>query len=285
MVFTKDSPKGRSAASIAHRHSLGMFSWFGYDIPMKDRLRVIRQAGFDATSVWWGPFDNIGADYHDVPAMVRDAGLRMDNAHLPYDYPNLLWCDSDLIRDAVVAQHIRWLDECVAHGFDTVVMHITTGSQARDPAGEGIDAIRRIVEAAEQRNLVVAIENVRSRRHLDLVFAEIESDHLAFCYDSSHDRLWNPDRAWLLRWLGNRLAVTHLSDNDGQEDRHWLPGEGVIDWNKLATVFPHESYRGCIHLEVLPGGGSASLSPEAFVAKAHEKAVWLEKTLFTSRQA
>ena len=92
--------------------------------------------------------------------------------------------------------------------------------------------------------MVVAVENVRSRPHLDLVFAEIESEHLAFCYDSSHDRLWNADPTWLLRWLGNRLAVTHFSDNDGCEDRHWLPGTGAVDWQKVAAAFPHETYGG-----------------------------------------
>ena len=283
MVYTKDSRKGRSAARKASKTSLGVFSWFGYDIPMKDRLRAICQAGFGTTSVWWGPFDNVGADYHDVPAMVRDAGLRMDNAHLPFDYPNLFWCDSDLMRNAVVEQHIRWLDECVQYGIGTAVMHITAGAQARDPAGKGVDAIRRIVEAADQRKLVVAVENTRMRPHLDLVFAEIENDHLAFCYDSSHDRARSNDSPWLLRWLGNRLAVTHFSDNDGKEDRHWLPGNGVIDWPKVAAVFPHDTYEGCIHLEVVPNEAEkASLSPEAFLVKAYEKAKWLQQTLHTA---
>jgi hypothetical protein len=32
---------------------LGMFAWFGYDLPMRERLQIIKDAGFDATALWW----------------------------------------------------------------------------------------------------------------------------------------------------------------------------------------------------------------------------------------
>ena len=65
-----------------------------------------------------------------------------------------------------------------------------------------------------------------------------------------------------------------------------MPGNGVIDWQKLAAAFPHDTYAGCIHLEVVPTEAEkAALSPEAFVAKAYEKAVWVEKTLRLAKHA
>ncbi len=31
----------------------GIFAWFSYPLPIEDRLQMIKQAGFDATSLWW----------------------------------------------------------------------------------------------------------------------------------------------------------------------------------------------------------------------------------------
>ncbi len=267
------------------RHALGIFAWFGYELPIRERLRMIRKAGFDATSIWWGEKEGRGAELYALPAMVRDAGLQLDNAHLPFDYANLLWCDSRLIRDAAIEQHIRWLHECASQGVTTAVMHLTHGSTPPEPSGEGVEGVRRIVREAEQLRMVIAVENSRSRRNLDLVFAEIESQHLGFCYDSSHDWICNPDRPWLLRWLGSRLAVTHFSDNDGVVDRHWLPGVGVVDFSQVAAMFPHGQYGGCVHLEVVPRQDEKALPPEQFLAMAHEKAAWVEQTLRAARQA
>lgn len=282
MVFRKKSAAIDSAHGVS-KHLLGIFAWFGYDLPVRQRLKMIRQAGFDAASIWWGEKEGRGAELYALPAMVRDAGLQLDNAHLPFDYANLLWCDSDLIRNAAIEQHIRWLHECASQGVTTAVMHLTHGAEMPEPSGQGVEGFRRIVATAEQLGMVLAVENGRGRRHLDLVFAEIESEHLGFCYDSSHDWKCNRDRPWLLRWLGSRLAVTHLSDNDGVEDRHWLPGNGVVDWSAIAEVFPSQAYGGSIHLEVLPTEQEKSLSADAFLVKAYEKAVWVERTFCAAR--
>lgn len=284
MVFAGNT-RARTPMGDMHEHRpLGIYAWFGYEVPIQHRLAAIRKAGFDTTSIWWGEKEGRGAELHALPAMVRDAGLRLDNAHLPFEYANLLWCNSDLIRQAAVEQHIRWLDECAGCGVTTAVMHLSRGDTPPEVSSQGLDGIREIIVAAEQRRMVVAVENVRSRRHLDLVLTEIESEHLAFCYDSSHDRLWNVDQPWLLRWQGSRLAVTHFSDNDGQEDRHWLPGAGVIDWQNVATAFPCGTYGGSICLEVVPFQHDEEFSMETFLAKARAKTQWLAGLLKATGQ-
>lgn len=58
----------------------------------------------------------------------------------------------------------------------------------------------------------------------------------------------------------------------------------MIDWPKVVAAFPHDTYGGCIHLEVVPNEvEKASLSPEQFLVKAHEKAAWLEQTLHAAK--
>jgi hypothetical protein len=35
-------------------YKYGLFSWYGFNTPLKERLKKIRDANFTATSLWWG---------------------------------------------------------------------------------------------------------------------------------------------------------------------------------------------------------------------------------------
>ena len=63
---------------------VGIFAWYGIPVPFEARMKAIRKAGFDSTSIW---IDN---DHHedlsadDIPDVVRASGLILDYAHAPY---------------------------------------------------------------------------------------------------------------------------------------------------------------------------------------------------------
>ncbi len=33
---------------------LGIFAWFGYELPLQESLHLIRASGFDRVMLWWG---------------------------------------------------------------------------------------------------------------------------------------------------------------------------------------------------------------------------------------
>ncbi len=51
----------------------GIFSWFGIELPLDERLRLIKKAGFDSTSVWLGEEEELVRDgkEHLIPELVR----------------------------------------------------------------------------------------------------------------------------------------------------------------------------------------------------------------------
>ena len=58
------------------------FSWFGYDLPMSENFKRIKQAGFDGVMLWWD--DSFGdIEYRGNPDLVRKAGLYVENIHAP----------------------------------------------------------------------------------------------------------------------------------------------------------------------------------------------------------
>jgi hypothetical protein len=79
-------------------------------------------------------------------------------------------------------------------------MHVSQ-SKGEQPGGlieEGIVALEGFVKVAEESGVGIAIENTMQPALLDFVFSRIRSDHLGFCYDTSHDFLYSPEAVELL---------------------------------------------------------------------------------------
>jgi sugar phosphate isomerase/epimerase len=255
----------------------GIFSYFGYRLQFAERIALIKEAGFTHTSVWWGdPEELFHSDkLHLIPEIVRGAGLVLENLHVPFEGCNDLWSDSADARSRFTAQHLAWLGDCATQQIPCMVLHVSHGAEGPGPNAAGLNAFRRIVADAEERSIILAVENTRRDDILDYVFESIQSPALRFCYDSSHDWLWGAPRTGSLRRWGHLLVQTHFSDNTENEDRHHLPGEGVVDWPAVAAAFPRDTYTGRIMLEVLPSNIERTMPPDQFLAKARESIEWL----------
>jgi sugar phosphate isomerase/epimerase len=53
-----------------------------------------------------------------------------------------------------------------------------------------------------------------------------------------------------VRLLGSYLAVLHVHDNDGERDRHWLPGLGIVDWEAFMHALVEIGFEGTLSLEI-----------------------------------
>lgn len=256
-----------SASPVAPR--LGLFAWFGVPIPFVERMSLIRDAGFEATSLWWEEDDETRRRLRDLaPDIVRNAGLHLDNLHAPYAGCNALWSDNATERLAMIDRHLGWVEDCARHDVPMLVMHVTQGNTVAPPNAHGLDSMRRIVSAAEKRDLRIAIENTRGEQHIHWILDQIDNPALGLCYDSSHDWLYAADPVALLSRWGHRVMTTHLSDTDGRRDRHWLPGEGAVDFERIAAQPAWQQYAGTCLLEVVPKDRSEDV--RGFLARAYD---------------
>lgn len=253
---------------MTHQYLLGIFSWFGFVLPFRERLRLIKEAGFAATSLWWEDEDTPWpVKKESMPQSVRDMGLVLENLHVPYNNSSELWSEYESVRSEFINRHIQWLNDCATHRIPMMVMHLTEGVNPPAPNGDGVKSFSELVKVAEELWVMIAIENTRRSDNVPYLLSEIQSDYLGFCYDSSHHFLSDKQDFRLLENFGERLVATHLSDNDGLEDQHWLPGHGIINWAKVAQHFP-AGYRGCLTLEAYPTAEEREESPEIYLKRA-----------------
>ena len=260
-------------ASTFEMPGLGIFSWFGYQLPSHDRMRMIREAGFDATSLWWG--GGYDEDRHRQPEAARRAGLDVDYIHAPCENPNSFWLDG-IDGDEYLNVLQSCVDDCHVHEVPTVVIHLTGLSSRPEVTPLGLERMKRLLEHAEKMQVNLALENMNSIPHLDCIYANLQSDRLGFCYDSGHEFFNHPDADCLSRY-GDKLFVVHLADNLGDHDTHLLPGDGGIDWEsvrqKLKTCRPIKYYSLEVDFNKQHERSRAylNLSPEEFLALAHQR--------------
>ena len=246
-----------------------MYAAFGFHVSFEERLDLIAQAGFHATSLWWEHRNpRIREKKHLAPALVRERGLHLESVHVPYAVCNDLWWANEDVRENSLALHGLWIDDCARHEIPIMVMHVTLGKEPPAVNEIGLDSFAKLIARAESAGVCIAIENTRVNDHIHALLEAFDSPALGFCYDISHDVLYSDQPGELLRRHGNRMVSTHLADTDGILDRHWIPGDGCINYADVLQSFPTKDYAGVFMLEVSSGRGPCNV--QAFIDSARD---------------
>lgn len=249
----------------------GIFNWFGYVLPIEKRLRLIKEASFDNVMLWWE--DESFPQFKDKKTFVslaNEFSLGVDNIHLPYEDCNLLWNDTALDRERYINELLKWIDGCKLSGAEKIVMHTNRGSISNVNFNNGYKSFEKIVLLAEDIKIKVAVENTKKFKYTDFILTEFNSDYLGFCYDSSHDFINGESKGEILKKWKNRLFCVHLSDNDGTDDRHWLPNEGIVDFETIVNIIK-ETTCDSLSMEVYPSNDENNLTPIEFLKLAYNR--------------
>ncbi|MEW9096932.1 MAG: sugar phosphate isomerase/epimerase family protein [Clostridiaceae bacterium] len=262
------------------KDKIGIFSWFGYIMPIEERLRMIKDCGFTGVAIWWEDEEGLTISKKEqIPELVEKLGLHIENIHAPFCSSNDLWSSDESIRREVVNKHIQWIKDCSKFNIPLMVMHISEGFEIKEPNNMGVKSLGEIVEAAEEYGVKVAIENTDDNALIHYILSNLASPSIGLCFDTSHNEIASNRGINLLKLYGNRLFATHISDNDGLKDRHWTPFDGNINWNKIKEDFP-KGYNGYLSMEICAGDEDKKSSPEEYMKKAYDRIIKLRDLLF-----
>lgn len=257
-----------------------IYDWFGYDLPIRERYRLIKKAGFDGVLLWWSNGfgrDAFGYDnYRNGPKFAREYGLFIENIHAPVQNQNDLWLDN-LNGDSLYNCYLQCVKDCAEFDIPTMVIHLPDDNHPHNPLG--LDRVKRLAEKAEQLKVNIAFENLWNLTNLAYVLEHVNSSNIGFCYDCCH-HYNNSSAGNLLSIYGSRLIALHLHDNGGSRSQHQLPFDGNIDWSVVMKEISETNYLGAIAIEAM-NWDYVELSAENFLHKAFQRVKRLEalKTL------
>ena len=233
---------------------LGFSLQKNYGRSMEDVIRLLHDVGFSAVSPIFCP----EVDLREIDRCVRKYGMTIQSLHAPNRVAPL-WekeGSGDTLEKALAC-----IDTCAAYQIPIMVLHSWNGLLYTFP-GEPLyyNNFDRIVNYAQQRDISIAFENLEGEEYLDALMARYaDRPHVGFCWDSGHEHCY-PHKLDFLKLFGDRLIMTHLHDNvgariddgvgHGEDDLHYLPWDGNIDWEKNLQRLKHAKPQETLNFEI-----------------------------------
>ena len=228
--------------------------------PMRDvvaEIRSFREMGFDFIDLTLEPGRASPGriDVRAVREALAESGLGTVG-HTAWFLP--IASAFDRLREAALEEMVHCLDVFAEIGVRLVNLHPDQRVPLHDRdwvIERNVDAIRRLVELAAERDIRIMAENVpgvfNSEDVLRRLFSAVPD--LLWHLDVGHANLGSPSNTTdsLLAAFRERLAHVHLSDNKGGDaDLHLPLGAGLIDWQWVVSTLKQHRYDGTITLEV-----------------------------------
>lgn len=189
-------------------------------------------------------------EWKKIEKNSRQHGIALWSLHLPFEHNLANPAHPD---PAVRAGTFRFDRELAGKAADIGVRVLVV-----HPSGEPIEEAGRpesmkrskewlsgLADLAGSIGMKVAVENLPrtclGRDAADMVEL-LEDPRLFACFDTNH--LLLDSHVDLVRAVAGRILTLHVSDYDFINERHWLPGEGKIDWPVLLSALEKADYEG-----------------------------------------
>jgi sugar phosphate isomerase/epimerase len=259
---------------------------FDYSIPIDQQLAQIAKTPFKSISLGGDPNHSgylTAQGRFRLAGLAEEQGIAIDSLHAPYRVKHDISYSDSESRMASVCRIALAMSAAVELGAKTVILHlqsfpVKTGIQDVDSLLRSLEAL---VETAENMQIRLAAENLPgevANLFLHRALAEFKSDHFGFCYDSSHDQLGPGKPYEILEEFADRLFAVHLSDNDGLEDRHWIPFTGIVDWERVCYILHEARYSHPLLLEV---ENNDQIPTEEFLIKSADAALRIQRLILS----
>ncbi len=236
-------------------------------------LNRVWDAGFTAVEIFCA---RQHIDYRDKAQITelghwfRDCDLKVHSLHSPMYSDDIsgrsgpqavidIAENSKVKRIAAVDEIKRALEIADVIPFRYLIQHLGVhrrefDERLLDPAFSSLEEIKVF---AGQRGVEILLENtpspLGSAERLNFFLRETHLN-LNFCFDIGHAHLTGSiDDQFEL--MGERIRSTHIHDNNGKEDEHFVPGAGTIDWTKAMRLLRSrpDQYPLLLELKEYPG--------------------------------
>lgn len=241
-------------------------------------IEIIANAGFDAIDYTFFPFMENGntpwvtSDYiryaKEVKQIADDNGVYFNQAHAPFLFDMKLLPNLD--KEAIPMQ-IRCMEVCAMLGIPHMVVHPFHHLPYYKHRNYLLELNReyylRLLPYSKEFGVKICLENMFSMfpqsgsaakdvfsnpfEYAEFYDALGDQDAFICCADTGHSGITGEDPAETIRVLGSRVKALHVNDNGYFKDNHWIPYQGLIDWDDVLDALCEVNYSGDFTFEAL----------------------------------
>ena len=195
-------------------------------------------------------------DFDKLKEWSEKYGVCLYSFHLPF----MPFKDIDISRDDLAEASIEYLkqyiDKGTSVGIDKYVIHPSGEPIAEEDRPKRMErakkSLNELCEYASAKNAVICVENLPrtclGRDSADILDLISVNDKLMVCFDTNH--LLAEDPCEFIKRVGAKIVTMHVSDYDFKDERHWLPGEGMLDWQGILAAIKEIGYSGAWLYEI-----------------------------------
>ena len=230
-------------------------------------------------------------DFKKLSDLAWKYGVHLFSLHLPF----MPFDEIDISRPDLAERTVERLSELIRRasleaGIQRFVIHPSGEPVGDSERRERMECAKRslkaFAEVAAECGAVIAVENLprtclgkNSEEMLELLSAD---ERLRSCFDTNH--LLSESHESYIKAICKYMITSHVSDYDFVDERHLLPGEGNVDWEKLLSDLAENGYVGGWMYEVSFGATKRvvrerNLTPADFRRNAIELFEGKEPTL------
>ncbi|WP_207515286.1 sugar phosphate isomerase/epimerase family protein [Longitalea luteola] len=226
-------------------------------------IKEVRESGIHFIEIGWKDHNLEGSTFADrmdyaksVFAQASAEGITIWSTHVPYGKNFDISNPDAAARKNTVALVKEYIDLAIEMRAKQIVLHPSEPLEESTRAQRIINCRESLQELAaytKGKGIALAMECLppnflgRSSNEMLVILDGIEG--VGVCFDSNHLYPEKPEE--FVRKVGKRIRTVHIADFDGKVQKHWMPGRGAVDWNKVIDALADIGYSGPFMYEVV----------------------------------
>lgn len=223
------------------------------------QIKKIKQLGFesvdlDITGSWQKePFEENLYKLEPLINIIRSNDLFLNAIHMPFSGYLDISSRNEMIKNDSLELSVKVFNELDKYKPKCYIFHASNEPISNEERSKIFDnLVNSLKYLRTKTSTMICVENLprtcllNSTKEIIDLLSSVEGINI--CLDTNHFLQDKVEDAILK--IGNKITTLHISDHDYIDEKHWLPGQGSIDWQKVVSSLEKIGYNGIFNYEV-----------------------------------
>ena len=195
-------------------------------------------------------------------------GLKIWSIHVPFG-PIPEWDPSNWVeekRKHTVKKILPYFELALEIGACRLILHTSFEPIPEEDRTKRIEAFQYTLTELERKSketgVLLCVENLprtcMGNTGDEMLTLVKNHPDIYICCDMNHMLLESTEE-FLLK-CRSKIKTVHISDYDGIDERHWLPGQGITNWKRVSELL--QDYDGVYMMELKEHRNGMMYTPE-----------------------